>query len=60
MNKSKIKIGIVGYGYVGKAFEAFFKDHYDVFIYDPMVCVPTPSNPDGSCDISIVKDCISK
>jgi UDPglucose 6-dehydrogenase len=76
MTKSKTKIGIVGYGYVGKAFEAFFKNHYEVVIYDPVyilsstkeeinkcdvgvVCVPTPSNPDNSCDVSIVEDAVS-
>jgi homoserine dehydrogenase len=32
MNKLKIKIGIVGFGYVGKAFSAFFKDHYDAVL----------------------------
>lgn len=72
----KCKIGIVGYGYVGKAFESFFKTHYEVKIYDPayissdtkeeinkcdvgIVCVPTPSNEDGSCDISIVEESVS-
>lgn len=76
----KKKIGIIGYGYVGKAFSAMVKDFYEVYIYDPnpeyqhfssedrekintcdlaVVCVPTPSNPDGSCDISIVEDVIS-
>lgn len=29
------KIGIIGYGYVGKALHRFFENHYDVFIYDP-------------------------
>lgn len=28
-------IGIVGYGYVGKAIEQFFEDHFKLFIYDP-------------------------
>lgn len=76
MTESKTKkIGIVGWGYVGKAFEAFFKDHYNVRIYDPylfmgtkeeinecdvaVVCVPTPSNKDNSCDISLVEDAVS-
>lgn len=76
MSKSKTKIGIVGYGYVGKAFHAFFKDHYEVVIRDPLypnsvskeeinqcelgvVCVPTPSNTDGSCDTSIVEESVS-
>jgi UDPglucose 6-dehydrogenase len=29
------KIAIIGYGYVGKAMESFFKDHYQLVIYDP-------------------------
>ena len=32
MNK---KIGIVGYGYVGKAMTRFFEDHYNILVYDP-------------------------
>jgi UDPglucose 6-dehydrogenase len=76
MDKSKTKkIGIIGYGYVGKAFDAFFKTHYDVCIYDPyllmgskeeintcdvaVICVPTPSNPDGSCNTDSVEDAVS-
>lgn len=72
----KINVGIVGYGYVGKAFDAFFKTHYEVKIYDPsyilsvtkeeinncdiaVVCVPTPSNEDGSCNINIVEETVS-
>lgn len=72
----KTTIGIVGYGYVGKAFEAFFKTHYEVKIYDPaynlsvskdeinkcdvgVICVPTPSNTDGSCNTSIVEESVS-
>ena len=31
----KKKVGIVGYGYVGKAMTKFFQDHYDVSVYDP-------------------------
>lgn len=29
------KVSIIGYGYVGKALHNFFKDHYEVLIYDP-------------------------
>ena len=29
------KIAIVGHGYVGKAMEKFFKEHYDIVTYDP-------------------------
>ena len=70
------KIGIVGYGYVGKAMYEYFKGHYDVCFYDPyvagsvdkaainacdlaVVCVFTPSLPDGGCDISIVDETIA-
>lgn len=31
------KIAIIGYGYVGKAMEQFFKDHYEIVVYDPYV-----------------------
>lgn len=31
------KVGIVGYGYVGKAMTKFFENHYEVFVYDPCV-----------------------
>lgn len=67
-----MKIGIVGYGHVGKAMAELFKD---VAIYDEplnigtkdeinqcdiaFICVPTPSNKDGSCDTSIVEEVIS-
>ena len=74
-NNIKPKIGIVGYGYVGKAFESFFKTHYDVKIYDPtyvlsdskddinkcdvgVICVPTPSNSDDSCNTDIVEETV--
>lgn len=30
----KQKIGIIGYGYVGRAFYEFFKSHFDVYAYD--------------------------
>jgi UDPglucose 6-dehydrogenase len=71
----KKKVGIVGYGYVGKAMHGFFYDHYETFIYDEplkigareqinecdlaVVCVPTPMRKDGSCDISIVRDVVN-
>ncbi len=29
------RVGIVGYGYVGKAMTEFFQNHYSVFVYDP-------------------------
>lgn len=67
------KIGIIGYGYVGKAIESFLKSHYQVSIYDiacpatskqsikdanvAFVCVPTPSL-EGRCDTSIVEEVV--
>lgn len=67
------KVAIIGHGYVGKAMEAFLKNHYKLFIYDPIypsldkalintadiafVCVPTPSL-NGKCDTSIVEEVV--
>ena len=67
------KIGIVGYGYVGKALASLFNN---AVIYDiepefsvnkdkvnkcdiAFVCVPTPCNKDGFCDISAVEEAVS-
>ncbi len=33
--KIKERVAIIGYGYVGKAVYNFFKDHFDVCVYDP-------------------------
>lgn len=101
----KTKVGIIGYGYVGKAMARLFEDNYDVIVYEVMnetcnqdpvvepvsikhnmlvrgpigrtidqttavrqrmqhminqcdlavICVPTPRNADGSCDVSAVE-----
>lgn len=65
-----MKIGIIGYGYVGKAVAAAYEPD-QVMINDPMhesatiaeiksqadaifICVPTPETTDGSCDTSIL------
>jgi len=73
---NKAKIGIVGYGYVGKAMYKFFEGHYPVVFYDPyveggctkeeinecdlaVVCVFTPTAPNGACDTSIVEEVIN-
>lgn len=66
------KIGIVGYGHVGKNMSTLFPD---AVIYDEplgigsrdeinhciiaFVCVPTPESADGQCDTSIVENVIS-
>lgn len=69
-----MKIGIVGYGYVGKGMEKLFGEQV-ASIYDPayqymkstkgvnecdlaVVCVPTPSKEDGSCDTSLVEQTV--
>lgn len=66
------KIGIVGYGYVGKGMERLFKDHFELVIYDidrgtkqeinkcdlVIICVPTKMNDNGTCDTSIVRECV--
>jgi len=70
-----MKIGIIGYGVVGKAVEEYFSISADVFLYDPIkkigtkeqinkcdlvyICVPTPKREDGSCDTSIVENVVS-
>ncbi|MBU1038952.1 hypothetical protein KKC17_01825 [Patescibacteria group bacterium] len=69
-----MKIGIVGYGFVGKAIKKLFSE---ALIYDPalpeesssqaeinscqvvFVCVPTNSLADGGCDTSIVEETIA-
>lgn len=67
-----MKIGIIGYGHVGKAMHNLFIDAY---IYDEplgmglkdhinccdvvFVCVPTPPKNDGSCDTSVVEYVVS-
>lgn len=67
-----MKVGIIGYGHVGVAMKELFKD---AFIYDKykeigskeeinkcdvaFVCVPTPQNEDGSCDVSAVDEVLA-
>lgn len=66
-------VGIIGYGWVGKAMQKLFPT---AEIHDPaynvsgpnsayeqdviFICVPTPNNPDGSLDTSIVEECVQK
>jgi len=74
--KQKFKVAIIGYGVVGKAMHALFRDaliyngekhpsgkltYKDINKADvAFVCVPTPSKEDGSCDTSIVEEVISQ
>jgi nucleotide sugar dehydrogenase len=71
---TKIRVGIVGCGKVGKAVHNLLRTKFDVELYDPplamgldcdpstweaaFVCVPTPPAPNGSCDISIVREAV--
>lgn len=63
-----MKIGIAGYGFVGKAHEGVLKDYHDIIIYDPalghygdlrhadaiIVCVSTPEGSHGGCHMDNV------
>jgi len=51
MNK---KIAIIGHGYVGKAMVKFFKDHYDVFIYDPNEENSHTQEDINKCDLGVI------
>lgn len=69
-----MKIGIAGYGFVGKAQELIFKDYHEILISDPdqghyadlshadaiIVCVSTPPREDGSCHMDNVFDVIDR
>lgn len=71
-----MKVGIIGVGAVGSACrQGFTLLGHEVSIHDPKfdttidavcqtdivyVCVPTPEGPDGSCDLSIVRDTIQQ
>jgi len=68
-------IGIVGFGYVGKAVAKTFESHFHVYAYDPaqnffhrdpvekcdylFVCVPTPMQVSGHADTSIVESVLN-
>lgn len=63
-----MKIGIAGYGFVGKAHEGVLKDYHDIIISDPakkmygdlrhadaiIVCVSTPEGSHGGCHMDNV------
>ena len=68
-----MKLTLIGFGFVGKAVHHTLSKHHDVKIVDPsyndnkieddsdgyIVCVPTPSSRDTSCDMSIVKGVVT-
>jgi len=67
-----MKIAIVGCGFVGSTYYDALKTVHDIHVIDPamnnnalsdfpgydgiIICVPTPSNSDGSCDYSLIID----
>ena len=69
---TKRTVAIIGYGYVGRGTERFFKDTFDIVIYDPhkghddkevvnnadlaVISVPTVMNGDGTADLSAVHE----
>jgi len=67
------KVGIIGYGVVGKAYHKLFPNAviYDKYIDEysdksvlnnldfALICVPTPMKEDKSCDTSIVEEVVS-
>jgi UDPglucose 6-dehydrogenase len=70
-----MKIGIAGYGFVGKAHEKIFKEAHEIIISDPaqgeygnlahadcvIVCVSTPQKDvSGHCDVTNVCDVIDE
>ena len=69
-----MKIGIAGYGFVGRAHHEVLKLKHDVVINDPaldytdslddvdavIICVSTPQKQDGSCHIDNVYDVVER
>ena len=67
-----MKIGIAGYGFVGKAHECVLSSMEEIIISDPykningnlndadciIICVSTPQSDDGSCNVDNVCDVI--
>ena len=54
IDMKKVKVGIIGYGYVGKAFDNFFKSHYDVLIYDPLYIMSCTKEEINNCDVGVI------
>jgi UDPglucose 6-dehydrogenase len=68
------RIGIVGYGVVGRSLHAVFRDDAVALDADAtdadraevnacdfvFLCVPMPVGPDGQCDTAIVRECINR
>ncbi len=66
------KVAIIGHGYVGRALESFFKEKFDIVLYDPaqgftdkaavqnadmaVVCVPTNMKENGRADLTAIEE----
>jgi len=53
-DKMKKKIGIVGYGYVGKAMARFFMNHYEVIYTDPTIPCSASREEINECDLAVI------
>ena len=65
-----MNLTIIGYGFVGKALDSMLEKAHNTTIVDPaytntaiprdsdgyVICLPTPSAEDESCDMSIIID----
>ena len=49
-----MKIGVVGYGYVGKAVYNYFNDRHTVIYYDPFIDGSSTKEEINQCDIAFV------
>ncbi len=70
---SRLRVGIVGHGFVGQSMHRLFGDDAVTLDVDGtaadrarintcdfvFICVPTPIGPDGACDTSVVEDCVA-
>jgi len=68
-------VAVIGHGYVGRAVAEFFKNKFEVVLYDPLqghndktavnkaamalVCVPTAMRRDGRADTKLVEETLS-
>lgn len=70
-----MKVGILGFGFVGKGMERLFEGAYEIASFDPihqpdesaldgsdliLICAPTPPADDGSCDVSMIRDAAAR
>ena len=54
VSPGKKKVGIVGYGYVGKIVEKFFGERYEIRIHDPLYDGKNTKEEINECDLVVV------